>query len=538
MRPQAVDQDERISVQEAGAAAIPPESTGTLAAVLAKARSKGVRLWVEEGRLRYAAAKGTLTPEEVEELRALKSELIAFLGQATDSPATPWQLERRRPRNSRIPLTYSQSAHYRLYRLHERRGLRQVASATRIRGFLNIEALERAVAEMQLRHEALRTRIVCRDGTPLQEVWEAGPVSLEVEALPLLPASLQEQEVSRRIRVFIATPIDVAVDPLFSARLLRLNDQEHVLILAMEHMIADAFSMGVLLRDLSTAYAQLSRGQNVTLPPVQVPFADYALWQTATAEVWLQEHEPYWKERLTGIRRLRFPQGNHPTSVTSVGWRTVPLRIDASLKKRLREWCRSQGTTLPMAVFTAYIGFVLRWCNASEGIFQYQSDGRPSQELENAIGYFSSVLYLRLALRHTDRWPDLLARVTEEYCQAYEHADFSYFEAQDPRPEFTRNTCFNWVPRSTHPSLFGQDGSEDAMASSATSLEHPMLETLERDNEPMVLVFDTDEEILGGVYFPANRFSLEIMERFAQGFQNFVGSLLGEAQLRVKDIPL
>lgn len=500
--------------------------------VLGSLRSKGVRLWSENGQLHYKAPKGALNQEEIERLRVSRGQIVALLETGIGADAAEPRREPR-ARLDRAPLAFSQLAHWHWYELSERCAIRQIASATRLRGRLNVDALQKSVTEIVRRHDALRTRIVVLDGVPMQEISELGDCKVSVDDLAAASESHRETEIVRIIEQHILQPIDVAVGPLFGMRLLKLRDDEHVLIVAMEHMIADEVSMNILLRELFTAYAQALQGRTFSLPAIPIQFADFAVWQRDTQKAWLENRGPYWAKRFAGCRRLRFPAVK---DLSGVGWGVVPVRIAGHLKAKLREWCRLKHTTLAMSVFTAYVGFVLRWCNASESVIRYQSDGRVSPKIENTIGFFASVLYFRMKLREDDSFLDLLNQVTEEYCKAHEHADSSYMAAQVPRLEFTRNTVFNWVAQGSKIDLFHLDGSDNAITCSPIPFAHPMLKNLELDHEPGILLYDADEEVVGYVYFPLNRFSTDMMERFGRNFLGFIEALLRQPEGRVKDI--
>jgi hypothetical protein len=191
-----------------------------------------------------------------------------------------------------------------------------------------------------------------------------------------------------------------------------------------------------------------------------------------------------------------------------------------------------------MSVFTAYFGLVLRWCNTSEAVIQYQSDGRANATMENTIGYFASVLFLRVAINEDDSSVDLMNRVTESYCEAYEHADFSYLVARESLPEFARNSGFNWIPRVAKTGITELSGSELGVTCCPVRFEHPMMKSLEIDAEPSILLSDTDDEIIGEVWFPLNRFSAETMERFGRNFLVFIEALLRQPDATVKGIAL
>lgn len=508
------------------------------AEIAAWVRSKGVRLWSENGQLRYKAPKGALTPREIEALRDSRAQLVSHL-ERTRAAEESAAGEVRVSYAYRAPLTFSQRAHWRVHRLDERPGIRQVASATRLRGPLDIAALRSSLAEIVRRHDALRTRLIVRDGTPMQEILEAAHCDVIVEDISSIPEAERESEVERRIAWVILQPVDVARDPLLAMRLLRISAVEHVLIVALEHSIADGCSLYLLQDELFRAYAQAVAGHPLSLPAIAMQFADYAVWQENTDAVWMSRHGAYWNEWLSECPRLRFPKSDDLPSEIRPTWRTTPIHIESRLKHALLRWCKANHTTVVMAAFAAYVALVLRWCGTSEGVIQYVVDGRVSPATRQTIGYFASILCLRIRLLENDSFADLLRQVTEEYCKAHEHADFFRMAAQENPPEFTRNTAFNWIPQraatADAPEVLGE---ETAITRSPIHFVHPMSNDIEMDGEPSVVLFDAGDEIVGSIYFRADRFSAASMERLAASFRAFIEALLEEPARRVKDIAL
>lgn len=500
--------------------------------LLSRAREKGARLWVQNGELHYTAPRGALTREDMNSLRRSKPQLIELLEGSAEPATSPPPLTHR-PRFEEAPLAFQQLTHWNLYQLGKRPCIRQVASATRLHGTLRMDALRASVAEVVRRHDALRTRFVVRGGVPIQRIDRRGSIELDVKHLNALEANAREHEVIRQIEQLIMAPVDPAIGPLFGIRLLVLGEAEHVLILALEHMIGDARSLGILTRELLTAYAQARHGQSFELPDIQIQFADYATWQQQAHASWLERHGAYCAKRLAGRGRTRFPDDSVRLRGTERGWGIAPILLDPELKAELRDACRKAHTTPALGVLTAYVALIMRWCNVTDLVVQYQIDGRTHAETDHALGYFASVLYLRIELLDGDTFADLLGRVIREYCQAHEHADSSYMESQTPRPEFTLNTAFNWVPQPATPSeeLAG-------LVCSPVPFEHPMLRTLERDNEPMVQLFETEESVTGGVYFPLRRFATDTIERFGRNFVSIIGDVLRQPGRRVKDFEL
>jgi hypothetical protein len=191
-----------------------------------------------------------------------------------------------------------------------------------------------------------------------------------------------------------------------------------------------------------------------------------------------------------------------------------------------------------MAVFTAYVGLVLRWCNSSESVVRYQSDGRVSPDIQNTVGFFASSLYVRATLLEEDRFLDLMDSVTRAYCTACEHADFSYVAAQEPRTDITRTCLFNWIPQKATIDCSDTEVSEYALTYSQIRFEHPLLKNLELDMDPSVVLCDTQEEIIGDVHFPLSRFSTDTMERFARCFLLFLETLIRQPEQRVKAVQI
>ena len=432
------------------------------------------------------------------------------------------------------PLAFSQRAHWRAYRLSERPAIRQIASASRLRGRLMIPVLQQCINEVIRRHDALRTQIVKgEDGELMQLTAPAADLELSVVDLAELPEQEREPRLMQLIEQLIMQPIDVSVDRLLDLRLVRLSDDEHALIIAMEHMIADQASMNILLRELWISYEQVVGGQPSCLPPVLGQFTELAIAQSRAHTSWLQEHDAYWNSIAQRFGRLRFGPDARLREPRP-GWQSIRLVIERNLKSELEAWCRLRRTTLVMSVFTAYAALVLRWCDVREGVIRYQADGRNGANFENAIGYFAAALYVAVDLRDSDSFVSLLERVTAAYVVAFEHADASYLTAQPVLPGFVKNAGFNWVPQDASPAA----SAASSIERSAIRFPHPMLKSSETDTEPSTLFFDLGAEIQAEILFPSTRFSAETMERFAQSLSALLRALVRSPDTLVTGIEL
>ena len=434
------------------------------------------------------------------------------------------------------PLAYSQLAYWQLHQLGVRRSFRSVASATRLRGRLDLQALITSVEELVNRHSALRTRIVLLEGIAQQEIAASAECDLSTEDLTAVPAGERESEVQKQITNLILEPIDVSVGPLFGVRILKLGDDEYVLIVALDHMISDIFSMNVLQEEIFAAYAQVTQGGAIRLLVSSLQFADYAISQRRAQQSWSREHGGYWNEHLLGCRRVRFPQAADLPLANASGWGNVPVHIDAELTAGLRGWCRQRRVSFSMSIFCAYAALVLRWCDVPEAVIRYQSHGRVTRKIERSIGFFASRLYLRVAIQEDESFVDLVRRVTDEYCRAYEHDDFSLLESRVPPPEFAQNTFFNWIPRGNNRGVIGCGAAQEAITTEPIPFLNPWFENLEWDNEPMIQLYEAQDEVAGGVHFQLQHLSVGTMERFVGNLLLFVSALLRQPEARVTEL--
>jgi len=469
-------------------------------------QGKGVSFWEEAGLLHYAAPKGVLTAVELRSLRAHRQEILSFISGKHARTA---------------PLAFSQLAHWNQFDLEHRSGLRDVALVGRLRGPLDVGVLRDSIQIAIERHDALRTQIVFDEGIPYQRVAPVGNCQVPVDDFSKFAAAEQWSEIDRYVHQYLHDPVNVASDSLFAARLLRLGTEEHLLILAMEHIVSDGASIRLLQEEILSAYAQIREGGTSALPDVVTQYSRYALEQQRALPNWLALHGEYWNNLLKNARRQRFPPSDERSLDLNTGWQVVRFRLAPDLVQPLRVWARLQRTTLVMTVFTVYVALVIRWCEASDVVIRFQTDGRVHADLARTIGYLASSPCLRIQADERDHFVDLLARVMQEYGNALEHADASYFEAQIPRPEATLNTRFNWIPQGQK----SAGGAAMAPEYSPVELADPVLSNVEIDMEPFIVFVDGFERISGYLYYPAARFSASSMERFVRNFIAIARSL-------------
>lgn len=498
---------------------------------------KGVRIWLENGSLRFRAPKGVLTPEDIEALKiARRSGMLAVLDERQTSDAS--ELNGMLGKCVSGPLSYSQLAHWNRYRLWERPTIRQIAAIVRISGLLDVNLIKISLIEVARRHDALRSRIRLEGDSPVQEVVGNSQPCMAMMDLESVDTGCRSADIARLLDALIMAPIDVQEGPLFQTMLIRLSAGEHILLVAMEHMISDARSMNILLRDLFAIYGCSPSDKIGFLPEIPIQFVDYAARQRGMESQWLKDYGEYWRCQMGGVRVAQFPSDRRDTAEHKPGWGASPLKIDKNLKIDLEAWSRAKRTTLVMTMLSVYVALVSRWCNVSDVVVQSESVGRSNSAIQHTIGYFAAPLYLRIHADDRTSFGDLLAQVTDEYCKAHEHVDYSYMESRVPPPEFTRCTGFNWIPTEIENADSVVDSIGNKLTLEQIPFSHPMLETLQSDKEPMALIYDIDGEIIGNVLFPRARFSCELMERFTFNFVYFLTALLENAEQPIGHLDL
>jgi amino acid adenylation domain-containing protein len=499
--------------------------------ILSGARNRGIVLWLNQGELRVKAPKGVLNDDDVQSFKKHRTEIIARLEMAIGADAYEQDLLSR-PEREGLPLTYSQLSHWYALDLAKKRFMRQIVSATRLRGTLDLEALRESIAAVIRRQEALRTRIEVVDGMPQQRIVEWDDFVLEVDELPAaINDSQRDEEVEQWIVRHVAELIDVTKDPLFSIRVLKECDKQHLLLIMVQHLITDGASTGIMVREIMAAYDQLSKGLQISLPEIPIQFPDYALWQRERS--WIVKRAEYWERRLAGYHRVRMPRSESPGLA---GVATVKVRIHRDLMSALTAQARRQRTTVVISVFAAYAALLARWCGSSNDIvIQFTVDGRISRRLEHTMGFFAFSLCFGVSVSDNPTLSELIDRAAAEYSRAQDYASFSYDDACRLDSDFTKTSAFNWV---THSAALDDGALEQSLQYSPVPFQHPVYEELESDREPGLLMHDMKTEAEGIFWYARNRYSKESMESFTKNLLSFLETLATRPRTRIKDIPL
>ena len=310
----------------------------------------------------------------------------------------------------------------------QRRPVNPVAPALRLRGPLDVAALEASLREICARHEVLRMTFEVRDGEPVQIVGPPRPVALTRVDLRELPPPAHEKEVMRLLVREAQRPFDLSCGPLLRAMLLRLDDEEHVLLLTIHHIVCDGWSVDVLFRELQAFYGALRSGERASLPELPVQYADYAVWERQRLQdgaLW--QSMEYWQKQLADHPKevLYLPTDRPRTPVRTTGGAWQELRMPASLLQKLRALCRRQNVTLFVTLLAAWAVLQHRYSGQDDILIATPFANRNRVEVVGLIGFFANNLVLRHNLAGDPSFAELLGRVCETAVEAFSHGELA-----------------------------------------------------------------------------------------------------------------
>ncbi|HYG76092.1 MAG TPA: amino acid adenylation domain-containing protein [Planctomycetota bacterium] len=438
------------------------------------------------------------------------------------------------PERQLYPLSFAQNRLWFLDQYEPGSVLFNVPQATRLRGKLNILALQNALDALAARHSVLRTTFVSVDGVPQQRVLRDVHVPLTQSGLPHVNAEERERELLRQLNAEARRPFSLSKDLLFRAHLIRIDARDHALLLTLHHIISDGWSLGILNHELSVFYNAFAAGVQPDRPALPLQFCDFALWQ----ESWmngggLEGELSYWKERLSG----ELPLLELPVSKPRAALQTYNCAIATETfrgGKALKNFCEREGVTLYMALLAAFHAVLHRYTSSTDILTGSPVAGRHRSETEPLIGLFVNILVFRGDLSGNPTFRELLKRTRDLTLGAFAHAN----------APFEKLVEVLQVPRSQ---------SHSPVVQVLFALQNTPLETLKLDELTATPVrlpetaakYDITlsvRESLDGLDltldYNTDLYEHDAMERLLQHYVMFLQNALLDPDVRVESIPL
>ena len=514
-------------------------------------RRKGVRLWLENGILRYFDPQGVLCSEDLDALRARKNEVLSFLESImnaanTEPPITPRQSD------DLVTLSFQQQW-LRLSITRQNSQRQSIGIALRFIGTLNAEFLRISIETVIRWHDSLRTRIVMVNGILWQCVEKPDTYILPSVDLTESRSDDPDRAASDAANKLLSESPELHVGPLFRANLFRLGPRDHVLVVALHHIVCDAASLKVLRRQIIHCYLQLLGGRPISAPGKSVQYPDYAQWQQSTQDRWAEYHEAYWVALLRGANRLRPPRDVGIAGVQRFSRRSVSIMFGDTLTSDLRAFAGRERTTLAMCALATYIVLMSLWCRTLDVLIPVFVMGRHRSEIRRTIGLFSFPLFVRIQLSENDSIMDVLRRLHAKYAEAERHADFgrlavrrSHFRERTSAglpPLYRRRprNLFHWKPwrsgNESRPTIAGRSSGESNDKCEILPFDLRREDAPRMDLDVLLIFSETVKSVTGKCFYRADLFHSNTMAGFRDTFLAIVRTLLENPRCTLFELP-
>ncbi|WP_443193781.1 amino acid adenylation domain-containing protein [Nostoc sp. UHCC 0926] len=439
-------------------------------------------------------------------------------------------------RSQELPLSFAQERLWFLAQLEPNNPFYNVPGAVRLQGQLNQEALQQSFNEVLRRHEALRTNFKTVDGQSVAVISSVTPLLLSVVDISELPSNQQESQIIQLTNFEAQQLFNLNSDLLLRVKLLRLCEQEHILLLTMHHIASDVWSIGVLVREVAALYQAFSTGLTSPLPELPIQYVDFAAWQRQwlQGEV-LESQMSYWRKQLEGAPTVLELPTDHPRpAVQTFQGATYSFELSLELYAALNKLSQRQGATLFMTLLAAFMTLLWRYTGQEDIVVGSPIANRNRAEIEGLIGFFVNIQVLRTNLAGNPTFWELLTRVREMALGAYAHQDLPFeqlVEELQPQRDLS------------HTPLFQVMFALQNAPMSALELPGLTLTPLESDSgaakfDLTLYMTERAQGLVATLEYNTDLFKLSTVSRMAEHLQSLLRGIVANPQQRLSDLPL
>jgi amino acid adenylation domain-containing protein len=440
------------------------------------------------------------------------------------------------PRNGDLALSFAQQRLWFFDQLEPGLPAYNIPAAVRLKGRLNLAALEQSLNEIVKRHESLRTTFGKVEGRPTQVIAPTLTIELPVVDLRKLPAGERETEVRRWVTAEAQRPFDLSQGPLLRGTVLRLGDEEHVGLLTMHHIVSDGWSTGILVREVATLYVAFCAGGSSPLPALPIQYADFAHWQRQWLQGEILETQiAYWKKQLAGAPALiDLPTDHSRPAVQTFRGAHQSLVLPKHVKEGFKALSRREGVTQFMTLLAAFKVLLHRYTSQDDLIVGTPIANRNLLETEGLIGFFVNALVLRTDLSGNPSFRELLRRVREVCLGAYGHQDLPFdrlVEELHVKRDLSRNPLFQVMFVLHNASL------------RTVELPGMTLSPVEGDSETAhfdltLQILDTEQGLTAAFVYNTDLFEAATIARMLNHFQTLLEAIVADPEQHLLNLPL
>ncbi|NEP36780.1 amino acid adenylation domain-containing protein, partial [Moorena sp. SIO3B2] len=512
----------------------------TIKQLLFELRSLGIKLWVEEDRLKYSAPKGKLTSMLRSELVDRKAEILSFLRQVKQATNTIETFIEPIERNGNPPpLSFAQQRLWFIEKMALSSNAYNMPLTLHLVGKLDYVALQKSLNQIIARHETLRTTFSEINGTPVQIIQPPFELELPRKDLSGLTPSEATTKLQQLLQQENELSFNLEVDPPIRAQLFQLGTTEHILQITLHHIASDGWSLTVLPKELSAIYTATLADQSSPLPPLPIQYADFAVWQkNYLLGVTLSSQLNYWKQKLLDLPQLQLPTDHPRPPVQTFNGAGIPINIPAALTSKVKQLTQKQGTTLFMTLLAVFKVLLSRYSGQESIAVGTPIANRNRSEIEGLIGFFVNSLVMYTDLGGDPSFTEILNRVKQTALEAYGHQDIPFeklVEQLQPERALSQNPLFQV--------MFAVQQSE--ILKPSFSLPNLEVGWYEGAGAEMTVRFDLElhlwpvgEEIKGFCAYNTDLFSAETISRMLSHYQNLLSAAVETTERPISQLPL
>ena len=434
------------------------------------------------------------------------------------------------------PLSYAQQRMWFLHQVDPAGAIYNVPAAVRLVGTLDLDALQRTLAEIVRRHEVLRTRFDVRDGSPVQEVMADFVLDVQVRDLSHMDEGARAAEVETLALAHAQAPFNLTRDAPVRALVLRLAPELHVLLFALHHIACDGWSLGVLVREVGALYEAYAQGLPSPLPPLMLQYGDFAVWQRRWLDGGVSARQlAYWRGQLHDApATLDLPTDRPRTATRDYTGARCTFALTATDTQALQALALRSQASLFALTLAGFQLLLARWSGQTDFCVGTPTANRGRPEVEPLIGFFVNTLVLRARLQPGMSFLQLLQRTRDTAVAGLEHQDipFEYLvEALRPARELNQSPLFQvmfamqttWAPQA---------------AARGLSLEPVEVAAYSARFDLAVDVYLAGDRLEGFIDYPVSLFDAGTIARLRDGFLRVLAHVARQPETPVGDIPL
>ncbi|WP_434562285.1 non-ribosomal peptide synthase/polyketide synthase [Pseudomonas sp. Z4-20] len=438
-----------------------------------------------------------------------------------------------------IPLSYAQERQWFLWQMDPHSSAYHIPTTLRLKGRLDVPALERSFNALVERHESLRTTFSEDGEQAIQIVHRQMPLRIAVETLAAGSPTSQDSAIKAFVERETARPFDLRQGPMLRVSLLKIAEDDHVLALIQHHIIADGWSMQVLVDELVRHYATDTAGQPLRLPALDVQYADYAIWQRHWLEAGERERQlAYWLQTLGDEQPvLELPLDHPRPPVQSFRGARLDLKLTAELATALKQLAQREGASLFMVLLASFQALLHRYSGQPQIRVGVPTANRNRVETEGLIGFFVNTQVLNAHVDGQLPFDRLLAQVKQSAMAAQAHQDLPFeqlIEALQPERSLSHSPIFQV--------MFNH---QNAGANRSRRMHLPQLRVEDLLWEGRTAQFDltlgtyeTEQGIAAELTYATDLFDPLTIERLAEHWQNLLRGIVDAPHQRIGELPL